>query len=81
MLDSLIAYLRAAVLRINQPTANMGQELDLVRACLDVMHMRMPDRLAFALHANDDTDALIRRRKAVALMCGCGLKQGVATPT
>ena len=59
VLDSLIAYLRAAVPRINQPTATMGQELDLVRAYLEVMHMRMPDRLAFALNAGDDTHALI----------------------
>lgn len=59
VLDSLIAYLRAAVPRINQPTATMGQELDLVRAYLEVMHMRMPDRLAFTLNADDNTHALI----------------------
>jgi Histidine kinase len=59
VLDSLIAYLRAAVPRINQPTATMGQELDLVRAYLEVMHMRMPDRLAFALHADEAMHALI----------------------
>lgn len=59
VLDSLIAYLRAAVPRINQPTATMGQELELVRAYLEVMHMRMPDRLAFTLNADDNTHALI----------------------
>jgi hypothetical protein len=59
VLDSLIAYLRAAVPRINQPTATMGQELDLVRAYLEVMHMRMPDRLAYVLHADEATHALI----------------------
>ncbi len=59
VLASLIAYLRAAVPRINQPVANMGQELELVRAYLEVMHMRMPDRLAYALHADEATHALI----------------------
>jgi hypothetical protein len=58
VLDSLIAYLRAAVPRINQPTATMGQELELVRAYLEVMHMRMPDRLVFALQADKATHAL-----------------------
>ncbi|MCP5092769.1 MAG: sensor histidine kinase, partial [Gammaproteobacteria bacterium] len=30
------------------------QELDLVRAYLEVMHMRMPDRLQFMLHVDDE---------------------------
>jgi len=59
VLNSLIAYLRAAVPRLNQPMANMGQELDLVRAYLEVMHMRMPDRLQFTLHADESARALL----------------------
>ncbi|MBL8518016.1 MAG: histidine kinase [Betaproteobacteria bacterium] len=53
VLDSLIAYLRAAVPRLKDPAATLGQELDLVRAYLEVMHMRMPDRLKFSLDADD----------------------------
>lgn len=49
MLGSLIAYLRAAVPRLHQRTTTLGQELQLVRAYLDLMHLRMPDRLQFAL--------------------------------
>lgn len=52
VLDSLIAYLRAAVPRLNAPATTFAQELELVRAYLDLMHMRMPDRLQFALHAD-----------------------------
>ncbi len=59
VLDSLIAYLRVAVPRINQPTATMGQELELVRAYLEVMHMRMADRLTFTLHADETTHTLM----------------------
>ncbi len=59
VLDSLIAYLRAAVPRISQPVATMAQELDLVRAYLEIMHMRMPDRLIFSLQADEETKALI----------------------
>jgi signal transduction histidine kinase len=54
VLDSLIAYLRAAVPRLNNPLATMGQELELVRAYLEVMYMRMPDRLQFTLCADED---------------------------
>jgi hypothetical protein len=52
VLKSLIAYLRAAVPRLNDPTTTMGQELDLVRAYLEVMQMRMPDRLQYTLQAD-----------------------------
>jgi hypothetical protein len=53
VLDSLIAYLRAAVPRLHEPTTTVGQELHLVRAYLDVMQMRMPDRLQFALRIDE----------------------------
>ena len=55
VLRSLIAYLKAAVPRLNEPATTLGQELDLVRAYLELMHMRMPDRLHFALHADAGT--------------------------
>jgi len=50
VLKSLIAYLRAAVPRMHEPATTLGQELDLVRAYLELMQMRIPDRLKFALH-------------------------------
>jgi len=53
VLGSLIAYLRAAVPRLHERATTLGQELELVRAYLEVMHMRMPDRLHFTLHAED----------------------------
>ncbi len=59
VLESLIAYLRAAVPRLNQPASTLGQELELVQAYLDVMHMRMPDRLQFTVEADDEARALV----------------------
>jgi signal transduction histidine kinase len=50
VLASLIAYLRAAVPRMHEPATTLGQELELVRAYLELMQMRMPDRLQFSLH-------------------------------
>lgn len=53
VLGSLIAYLRAAVPRLHHPATTLGQELELVRAYLEVMHMRIPDRLQYVLHVDD----------------------------
>jgi signal transduction histidine kinase len=53
VLRSLVAYLRAAVPRLNEPVSTLGQELQLVQAYLELMHMRIPDRLQFSLHVDD----------------------------
>jgi hypothetical protein len=54
VLGSLIAYLRATVPRLHEPSSTLELEFGLVRAYLEVMHMRMPDRLQFALHAEEE---------------------------
>ncbi|HKO66208.1 MAG TPA: histidine kinase [Burkholderiaceae bacterium] len=66
VLDSLIAYLRAAVPRLHDPTTTLGQEVELARAYLELMHMRMPDRLQFSLHA--DAEALNLRCPPMTLL-------------
>ena len=53
VLKSLVAYLRAAVPRLNEPVTSLGQEIELVRAYLELMRMRLPDRLAFELNVDD----------------------------
>ena len=53
VLGTLIAYLRAAVPRLDEPFSTMGHELALVRSYLELMHLRMPDRLQFSIHADD----------------------------
>jgi hypothetical protein len=53
VLRSLVAYLRAAVPRLHEPVATLGQELQLVQAYLELMHMRIPDRLQFSLHVDE----------------------------
>ena len=49
VLKSLIAYLRAAMPRLDDDKPTLGSELALVRAYLELMLMRMPDRLAFEI--------------------------------
>jgi Histidine kinase/Histidine kinase-, DNA gyrase B-, and HSP90-like ATPase len=58
VLQSLIAYLRAAVPLLHEPAATLGQELQLVRAYLELMHMRMPDRLQYELRVDESALAL-----------------------
>src|ERR1700753_524762 len=53
VLKSLIAYLRAAVPRLHETTTTFGQELELVRAYLNVTHMRMPDRLKYEVQVEE----------------------------
>ena len=54
VLASLIAYLRAAVPRLHDPATTIERELQLVRAYLELMHLRMPDRLQFSVQADGD---------------------------
>jgi hypothetical protein len=49
VLTSLIAYLRAAVPRLQSSSTTLKEEVDLVRAYLEIMQMRMPDRLQYAI--------------------------------
>jgi len=58
LLQNLTAYLRAAVPRLDDAANTLGQEFELARAYLELMQMRMPDRLQFTLHAAPDTLAL-----------------------
>jgi hypothetical protein len=51
VLDSLVAYLRASVPHLEATSTPLGRELDLVQAYLELMHLRMPDRLQYTLHA------------------------------
>lgn len=54
VLQQLIAYLRAAVPRLNQAGHTLAQELDMVRAYLALMQLRMPDRLQYRIDAAAD---------------------------
>ncbi len=53
VLRHLIAYLRGAMPRLDDAGATLGNEAALVRAYLELMRMRMPDRLAFEIAIPD----------------------------
>ena len=58
VLASLVAYLRAAVPRLSEPRNRLGQELEMVRAYLALMQLRLPDRLQFDVHAEPGLEPL-----------------------
>jgi sensor histidine kinase YesM len=58
VLQSLIAYLRATLPRLHDEAPTLGSELALVRAYLELMQMRMPDRLSFTVQADPALQAL-----------------------
>jgi signal transduction histidine kinase len=66
VLRSLIQYLRAAVPLLHEPVATIERELQLVRPYLDLMQMRMPDRLQYAM--NVDPSALKLRCPPTTLL-------------
>ena len=49
VLRSLIAYLKATMPRLDDGDAQLGREMALVRSYLELMHLRMPDRLRFSV--------------------------------
>jgi len=53
VLKSLIAYLRAAMPKLSAEDATLGTEADLGCAYLELMHMRMPDRLRWSIAIPD----------------------------
>lgn len=59
VLGSLIAYLRATVPRLDQAATTVGQELQMVRAYLELMHMRIPDRLQYTLDVDPEALSLV----------------------
>jgi LytS/YehU family sensor histidine kinase len=55
VLRSLTAYLRAAVPLLREPAATIERELQLVQPYLELMQMRLPDRLAYAIDVDPST--------------------------
>jgi hypothetical protein len=49
VLKSLISYLRAAVPKLHTQASTLAAEVSLARAYLELMQMRMPDRLQFSI--------------------------------
>ncbi len=54
MLDDLIVYLRAALPQLRETTSTLAKEIELARAYLNIMKVRLGDRLTFEIAMPDD---------------------------
>ena len=58
MLDDLITYLRAALPHLRESTSTVGREVELARAYLDIMKVRLGHRLEVEVDVPDSIRAL-----------------------
>jgi hypothetical protein len=58
MTGHLIQYLRASLPKMRENISTVGQEIELVRAYLNILKMRMGSRLEFGIDASEDLLAL-----------------------
>jgi hypothetical protein len=58
MTGHLIQYLRAALPKMRENISTVGQEIELVRAYLNILKMRMGTRLEFGIDVPDDVKSL-----------------------
>lgn len=54
LVGHLIQYLRASLPKMRESSSTVGQEVERVRAYLNILKMRMGERLAFDIHIHDD---------------------------
>jgi hypothetical protein len=81
MLDRLIDYLRAALPRVRQPTATLGEELELARAYLDIQQLRIGGRLAFTIEVPDEIAAFRFPPLMLLTLVENAIKHGIAPQT
>lgn len=77
MLQSLIDYLRAAVPRLHQIASTIAQELELVNAYLQIMQMRLSDRLQVRVQAAPDTLGLACPSGALLVLVENAVRHGI----
>jgi signal transduction histidine kinase len=77
VLDSLIHYLRAAVPQLDGGASRFADERALVQAYLNVMHLRMPDRLQFAIDMDEAALALHCPAAAVLTLVENAIRHGI----
>ena len=55
MLDDLITYLRAALPHLRESTSTLGKEVELAQAYLNIMQLRLGERLSFSFDVPEAT--------------------------
>ncbi|WP_293500539.1 sensor histidine kinase [Roseateles sp.] len=77
VMRSLQRYLRAALPRVRRDDATLADELDLVRAYLMLVAMRMPARLAYRVHDGSGCAALVFPAMVVLTLVENAIRHGI----
>jgi sensor histidine kinase YesM len=77
MLANFIAYLRAALPQMRGDETTLRQEVELARAYLDVLQVRMGERLRFRLDVPSDLGALPFPPLALSMLTENAIKHGL----
>jgi signal transduction histidine kinase len=77
MMDSLKRYLQAALPSVRRTDATLADELELVRSYLELLHMRMADRLAYTVTTDADLAALRFPPMIVVTLVENAIKHGL----
>ncbi|OYU45158.1 MAG: sensor histidine kinase [Burkholderiales bacterium PBB4] len=78
---SLIAYLRGAMQQLQQESASLADEERLVRSYLDIMAMRMPDRLRFSIDIDPELKDLRFPPMALLTLVENAVRHGIDPST
>jgi hypothetical protein len=77
VLGRLVTYLRAAVPTLAEPEATIAREVELVEAYLEVMRLRMADRLEFAVRVDEAALGLACPSTALLTLVENAVKHGI----
>ncbi|MES3022879.1 MAG: histidine kinase [Pseudomonadota bacterium] len=77
MLNHLIGYLRAAVPDLRANATSVGQELDRAAAYLDIMKIRLGQRLSFGIDASDAARACLIPPLALMTLIENAIEHGI----
>ncbi len=77
MLERLISYLRAAMPTMRETTSTLGRELEVVRAYLDLLKIRMGERLRYVVNVPVEHNHIALPPTMIATLVENAIKHGL----
>lgn len=77
MLERLISYLRAAMPTMRETTSTLGREIEVVRAYLDLLKIRMGERLKYTIDIPADLSSISFPPTMIATLVENAIKHGL----
>ena len=77
MLERLISYLRAAMPTMRETTSTLGREVEVVRAYLDLLKIRMGDRLNYTINIPTELNNISFPPTMIATLVENAIKHGL----